>query len=135
MFNIAKTACFHPNIQLTNYLNFMLAPGFIYIIYLYHWFISFTCIIYFYHLYVSFICIIFSNVSVIRPKWIPSSLVFLDSQEFDDFGQPPPVHILYPRPSFNNAKRFYKTKDKINILLFVSSSLIFLHSSYLNNVT
>lgn len=45
--------------------------------------------------------------------WIPSSLVYTDGDEefgsqfdpklFDDMDEPPPVHILYPRPGYKNA--------------------------------
>lgn len=48
------------------------------------------------------------------PFWIPSSLVYTDDDDDDDFGsqfdpklfddmdEPPPVHIMYPRPGFKN---------------------------------
>lgn len=48
-------------------------------------------------------------------SWIPSSMMGYDEDDFDDFDlrfdpnrfddieEPPPVHILYPRPSYNKA--------------------------------
>lgn len=45
--------------------------------------------------------------------WIPSSLVYTDGVEdfgsvfdpsqFDDMDEPPPVHILYPRPGYKSV--------------------------------
>lgn len=54
-------------------------------------------------------------------KWKPSFILYDDDYEtigsqfggFDEIGEPPPVHIIYPRPSFNQA---------CNLQLFLSSN-------------
>ncbi|KAJ8979365.1 hypothetical protein NQ317_002954 [Molorchus minor] len=34
-----------------------------------------------------------------RLRWIPSSLVYADSDQFDEIVEPPPVNIIHPKPS------------------------------------
>lgn len=57
--------------------------------------------------------------------WIPSSLIYADIESevesdfggrfdpslFDEIEEPPPVHILYPRPAYNHANYLSITSD------------------------
>ncbi|KAF5283747.1 hypothetical protein FQR65_LT02641 [Abscondita terminalis] len=46
-----------------------------------------------------------------RLHWIPSSLIFSDSDQFDEFVQPPPVNIIHPKP-VSLAKSFQHIRNK-----------------------
>lgn len=65
--------------------------------------------------------------------WLPSSLVYndldlekFDFDNFDEIQEPPPVHIIYPRPSFNNNKTSKMFSHKISCLVQLMVSLVFL---------
>ena len=57
-------------------------------------------------------------------RWIPSSLVFTDSDSdaFDDFVPPPPVNIIHPKPSANLATNSIKYSY---LLIVIQNSIIF----------
>ncbi|RZB41729.1 basement membrane-specific heparan sulfate proteoglycan core protein, partial [Asbolus verrucosus] len=40
-----------------------------------------------------------------RIRWIPSSLIFTDSDQFDEIVEPPPVNIIHPKPSSMSHQR------------------------------
>lgn len=75
--------------------------------------------------------------------WIPSSLLYddeindfdlrFDPARFDEIEEPPPVHILYPRPSYNKAcSKLSRNFDKvINSSLVALSLLLYLSINHL----
>lgn len=72
--------------------------------------------------------------------WIPSSFIYadLDSDQDTDFGnrfdpnlfdeieEPPPVHILYPRPAFNRSKNLISSV-RFAYVLAVAMIIYFFH--------
>lgn len=70
-------------------------------------------------------------------SWIPSSLLYddddddfdlrFDPNRFDVVEEPPPVHILYPRPSYNKAcsKLSRNYNQVINSTLIATSLFIY----------
>lgn len=67
------------------------------------------------------------------PSWIPSSLLYgdldMDLDErfnvdhFDEIQEPPPVHIIYPRPPFNCANNFRNLNLKILIGIYIIGTI------------
>ncbi|XP_017768750.1 PREDICTED: basement membrane-specific heparan sulfate proteoglycan core protein-like isoform X5 [Nicrophorus vespilloides] len=41
-----------------------------------------------------------------RHSWIPSSLIFTDSDQFDEIIPPPPVNIIHPKPSSSKVPKY-----------------------------
>lgn len=70
--------------------------------------------------------------TLLRARWIPSSLVFTDADAdgFDDFVPPPPVNIIHPKPTVNlapsNIKSIYLLIALQNTIGFVTD--VRLHS-------
>lgn len=66
----------------------------------------------------------------LSPFWIPSSLVYPDSDNnfgtqfdpnlFDELEEPPPVHILYPRPSSTST-----SSSSLHLLFLLIASIVF----------
>lgn len=62
------------------------------------------------------------------PPWLSSSLVYeyensfgnkFDPRLFDKVGEPPPVHILYPRPNPNASQSGHLVEDCYLLFLVV----------------
>lgn len=69
------------------------------------------------------------------PFWIPSSLVYTDSDSnefgrfdpnlFDELEEPPPVHILYPRPAYG-ISQINRSIFVVYILCYILLSTVWL---------